>query len=77
MVAALVFCIVQPAMPRPLGSIEARGVISLCAHPNALPFASRKDSPPGFQIEMARALARHLGVSLDVAWVVSPVQYRS
>ncbi|HEX2891023.1 substrate-binding periplasmic protein, partial [Vineibacter terrae] len=47
------------------------------AHPNALPFASRKDSPPGFQIEMARALARHLGVSLDVAWVVSPVQYRS
>ena len=52
-------------------------MISLCAHPNALPFASRKDDPPGFQIELARAIAGQLGVALDVAWVVSPIQYRS
>ena len=32
-------------------------MISLCAHPNALPFASRKGDPPGFQIELARAIA--------------------
>jgi polar amino acid transport system substrate-binding protein len=43
--------------------------MTLCAHANALPFASRKDSPAGFQIEIARALARELDVSLDVAWV--------
>lgn len=55
----------------------ARGVLSLCAHPNALPFASRRHDPPGFQIELARAIAQHLDVGLDVAWVVSPIQYRS
>lgn len=51
--------------------------MSVCAHPNALPFASRKGEPPGFQIEIARSLARELGVGLDVSWVVSPIQYRS
>jgi polar amino acid transport system substrate-binding protein len=66
-----------PASTRPLGSIELRGMISVCAHPNALPFASRKDDPPGFQIELARAIAAQLGVALDTAWVVSPIQYRS
>ena len=66
-----------PAATRPLASIDARGVIILCAHPNALPFASRKGNPPGFQVDVGRALAHQLGVSLDVAWVVSPVQYRA
>ena len=69
--------LVPPASARPLASIEGRGVISACAHPNALPFASRKHNPPGFQIELAQALAKHLGVGLDVAWVVSPIQYRA
>ena len=68
---------IPAAWTRPLGSIETRGAISVCAHPNALPFASRKDDPSGFQIEFARAIAGQLGVALDTAWVVSPVQYRS
>jgi polar amino acid transport system substrate-binding protein len=67
----------MPAAARPLASIEARGAIRVCAHPNALPFASREDKPPGFQIEIARALARELGVSLEVAWVLAPIQYRA
>lgn len=58
-----------PAAARTLEAIRARGAITLCAHANALPFASRTDSPPGFQIEIARALARELGVGLEVAWV--------
>ena len=70
-------CAIPGAWTRPLGSIETRGVISVCAHPNALPFASRRDDPPGFQIELARAIAGQLGVALDIAWVVSPIQYRS
>jgi polar amino acid transport system substrate-binding protein len=65
------------AMARPLASIESRGVISLCAHPNSLPFASRSGNPPGFQIEIARALAKELGVNLDLAWIVSPIQRRA
>ena len=67
----------SPAAPRSLFAIETRGVISLCAHPDALPFASRKDDPPGFQVELARALARRLGVSLDVVWVMSRIQFRA
>ena len=58
-----------PAAGRTLDAVRARGAITLCAHANALPFASRNDSPPGFQIEIARALARDLGVGLEVAWV--------
>jgi polar amino acid transport system substrate-binding protein len=62
---------------RTFEAVKARGTISVCAHANALPFSSRSDSPPGFQIEIARALARQLGVGLTVAWVVSPIQYRA
>lgn len=66
-----------PAAPRSLSAIEMRGVITLCAHPDALPFASRKDGPPGFQVELAQALARRLDVSLDVVWVMSRIQFRA
>src|SRR6267154_1940418 len=57
------------AAGRTLEAIRSRGAITVCAHANALPFASRKDNPPGFQIEIARALARELGVGLEIAWV--------
>jgi len=57
------------AAGRTLAAIQSRGALAVCAHANALPFASRKDDPPGFQIEIARALARELGVGLEVAWV--------
>lgn len=62
---------------RPLTVIRERGVLSLCAHANALPFASKTHDPPGFQIELARALAAQLGVALQVEWVTSGVQFRS
>src|SRR5262245_59715012 len=64
------------ATARPLAAIRDRGVLSLCAHANALPFASKTQEPPGFQIELARALARELGVALQVEWVVSGIQFR-
>lgn len=62
---------------RPLSVIRERGVLVLCAHANALPFASKTQDPPGFQIELARALARELGVALDVAWVTTGFQFRT
>jgi polar amino acid transport system substrate-binding protein len=64
------------ASARPLAVIRDRGVLSLCAHANALPYASKTQDPPGFQIELARALARELGVTLQVEWVVSGIQFR-
>jgi polar amino acid transport system substrate-binding protein len=61
---------------RPLDVIRERGLLSLCAHANALPFASKTQDPPGFQIELARALAQELGVTLQVEWVTSGFHFR-
>jgi polar amino acid transport system substrate-binding protein len=55
---------------RTLAEIKAKGAISLCANPDALPFASAKADPPGFQIEIARALAQGLGVALETQWII-------
>ncbi len=66
-----------PAPARPLHVIRDRGVLSLCAHANALPFSSKRHDPPGFQIELARALARDLGVALQVEWVTTGFQFRA
>jgi polar amino acid transport system substrate-binding protein len=66
--ALLVLC--SAAHARPLEEIRARGEISVCANPNALPFASDKAETPGFQIEIARALAQQLGLKLKVEWII-------
>ena len=68
---------ILPAAARTLEAITGSGSIVLCAHPNALPFASRAGNPPGFQVELGRALASELGVRLDVVWVASPIHYRT
>lgn len=74
MLACALACSVAAA--RPLDAIRDRGMLALCAHANALPFASKTQTPPGFQIELARALAAALGVSLHVDWVVTGFQFR-
>jgi polar amino acid transport system substrate-binding protein len=65
------------AIGRPLDVIRDRGLLSLCAHANALPFSSKTQDPPGFQIELGRALAAQLGVALAVEWVTSGFQFRA
>jgi polar amino acid transport system substrate-binding protein len=64
------------ALPRSLDAISASGTLALCAHPNALPFASRRGDVPGFQVEIAEALAARLGVTLMRHWVINKFQYR-
>jgi polar amino acid transport system substrate-binding protein len=65
-----------PAAARPLEAIRQRGVISVCAPPNALPAASKKDGPRGIQVDLAQAIADRLGVGLEVDWVTEAVMYR-
>ena len=67
-VAALVFS--APAAAKPWVEIRTQGEISVCANPNALPYASNKPETPGFQLEIARALAERLGVRLRIEWIV-------
>ena len=66
-----------PAQARSLDAIRASGEIGLCAHPNSLPFASKAGDPPGFQVELGQALARDLGVSLRLDWIITQYQMRS
>jgi ABC-type amino acid transport substrate-binding protein len=58
------------AQARPLEEIRARGELSVCANPNALPYAANRPETPGFQIEIARAIAERLGLKLQVEWIV-------
>jgi len=74
LVALALLCVAGSATARSLAVIRERGSISLCAHPNSLPFASRTAEPAGFQIELGRALAQQLGVSLAVEWVLISYQ---
>jgi len=66
-----------PAQARSLDMIRSSGVLGLCAHPNSLPFASKVGDPPGFQVELGQALARELGVSLKLDWIITRYQMRS
>jgi len=58
------------ASARTLAEIRARGMISMCANPDSLPHASKRENMPGFQIEIGRALAQSLGLPLEVDWII-------
>src|SRR5690349_18303676 len=63
-----------PASAASLERIKERGSLAICAHPNSLPFASKAGHPPGFQIELGRAIAAQLGVGFTAEWIVAPNQ---
>jgi polar amino acid transport system substrate-binding protein len=39
-----------------------------------MPFSRRNGEPQGFQVDVANAVAKQLGVSLEEEWVISPIQ---
>jgi polar amino acid transport system substrate-binding protein len=64
------------AQARSLDIIRAQGTIGQCAHPNALPFSSRRGELLGFQIELGEEIAKQIGVALEPDWIIGPVQLR-
>jgi polar amino acid transport system substrate-binding protein len=62
---------IAPAAARGLEDVKSSGTIALCAHPNSLPFASKDGRRHGFQVELAEALARQLGVKLTREWIIT------
>src|SRR5438045_4844525 len=72
--AALLLWQIEAAPARSLDMIRATGTLQLCAHPNSLPYANKTGNPPGFQIELGKALAKELGVTLVTEWIVVPSQ---
>jgi ABC-type amino acid transport substrate-binding protein/cytochrome c2 len=45
--------------------------IRLCADPSNLPFSAQQAGQPGFELEIAQAVANTLGAELSVHWVVT------
>jgi ABC-type amino acid transport substrate-binding protein len=43
--------------------------IRLCADPSNLPFSAQREGEPGFEIEVAQAIARAIGAEVGVHWV--------
>jgi polar amino acid transport system substrate-binding protein len=77
LMASVVIGLTGPAQARSLEAVRSAGTLGLCAHPNSLPFASKAGEPPGFQVELGQALARELGVSLRLDWIITRYQIRS
>jgi polar amino acid transport system substrate-binding protein len=77
LIVAAVCGLIGHAEARSLDTIRSYGTIGLCAHPNSLPFASKAADPPGFQVELGQALARELGLSLKLDWIITQYQIRS
>jgi polar amino acid transport system substrate-binding protein len=46
-----------------------RGELVVSADPANLPYSSARDDRPGFDVELARALAQRLGVKLRIEWL--------
>lgn len=74
LLAAVLAALAAAAGARTLAEVKARGAISMCAHPDALPHASNRADTPGFQVELGRAIAAALGVRLEVAWIVPRIR---
>jgi polar amino acid transport system substrate-binding protein len=53
-----------------LAAVKERGWLRVCAHPDALPFSSQDRAQPGFQLEIAEAIAKSLGVRVIPEWIV-------
>src|SRR5437868_15421401 len=53
-----------------LAVVRERGTLGICAHPDALPYSSQDRTTPGFQLEIAEAIAKQLGVGMRVDWIV-------
>jgi len=72
---ASVFMVISPvSFAQALSEIRANCEINLCAHPEQMPFSRRAEKPEGFQIDIARAIAEKLDVSLNVSWIFSKRQ---
>lgn len=65
-----VVLLASPGQGGSLAAVRERGALHVCAHPDALPFSSQDQAQPGFQLEIAAAIAKALGVRLQVDWIV-------
>src|SRR5215510_5794411 len=51
-----------------LDALRQRGYVRVCADPSNLPFTSIEATTPGFEVELARLIARDLGLEARMEW---------
>lgn len=54
--------------PDGLAALRARGHVRVCADPSNLPYSSDDPAAPGFEVELARAVAGELGLEARFVW---------
>jgi len=59
----------RPASINTWKRIQDRGVMVVSMDPANLPYSSAKEERPGFDVELARALAKEMGVKLRIDWL--------
>jgi polar amino acid transport system substrate-binding protein len=74
--ACALLCSGGPSFARPLAEVKERNILSICANPDALPYAKRSGDVHGFQIDLGQALARQLGVEFEAKWIIPSYKAR-
>jgi polar amino acid transport system substrate-binding protein len=59
---------VEAAQHEGIDAVRQRGYLRICADPANLPYSSNDPNTPGFEVELARLIARELGVTPRVEW---------
>lgn len=54
----------------PLAEVKQRGSMSICAHPDALPYAKQRGDVNGFQVDLGRAVAKAIGVGFEARYII-------
>ena len=69
----------QRAGAASLAEVRQIGSLRLCANPSALPYSNLADKGglAGFEVELAQALAKEMGLALDVKWVRSATDMKN
>jgi ABC-type amino acid transport substrate-binding protein len=57
-----------------LDTIRQQGYLRICADPANLPFSSTDPATPGFEVELARLVARQLGLAARMEWHLAIVR---
>lgn len=52
-----------------LAEVKKQGVLTVCVDPDNLPFSSSNPETPGFDVEIAKAIAQGLGVRVQYYWI--------
>ena len=68
---ALLLAVGWAAAQEGLDVIQQQGYLRVCADAANLPFSSADPATPGFEVELARRIARELGVEARVQWYSS------